>query len=63
MPILEKIKQIRNYKSYSYYDWDNLSKHFSKSCNEIEASFCKGFNIIFGENGSGKSAIVQVLKR
>lgn len=62
MPILEKIKQIKNYKSYSDYNWDNLSKHLSKSGNECEASFGKGFNIIFGENGSGKSAIVQILK-
>lgn len=62
MPILEKITQIKNYKSYSDYKWDNLSKHLSKSGNECEASFCTGFNVIFGENGSGKSAIVQVLK-
>ena len=60
MPILEKIKKIKNYKSYVDYDWDSLSKHFNKG--EKEAVFCNGFNVIFGENGTGKSAIVQILK-
>jgi len=62
MAILKKITSIKNYKSYINYHWDSLSTHFSNKGNEKEAEFDNGFNVIFGENGSGKSAIVQILK-
>lgn len=62
MEILNKIAEIKNYKSYSDFSWNNLSKYLNKKGNEIDAEFDSGFNIIFGENGSGKSAVVQILK-
>lgn len=62
MAVLKKISFIKHYKSYNNYLWDNLGKHYSKQGNETEVEFDNGFNVIFGENGAGKSAVVQILK-
>ncbi|MBD3386418.1 AAA family ATPase [candidate division KSB1 bacterium] len=67
MPILKKITEIKNYKSYNHFKWDEFEKYekYDKKTGgkkEVAAEFDNGFNVIFGENGSGKSAIVQVLK-
>ena len=67
MAILKKIMEIKNYKSYHHFRWDEFDKYekYDKKTGgkkEIEVLFDNGFNIIFGENGAGKSAIVQILK-
>jgi len=67
MDFLKKITEIKNYKSYNYFMWNEFDKYqkYDKKTGgkkEIDSEFDNGFNVIFGENGSGKSAIVQILK-
>lgn len=62
MPVLKKIAEIKGYKSYRNYCWDDFSSHLSKNNNETEAELNGGFNTVFGENASGKSAVVQILR-
>ena len=67
MAILKKITEIKNYKSYDYFKWNEFDKYekYDKKTGgkkEVAVVFDNGFNVIFGENGAGKSAIVQILK-
>jgi len=54
---IRKITTITNYKSFSDFSW-------SKFCNNASSQeeVLGKFSIVFGENGSGKSAICDVLK-
>lgn len=54
---IRKITTIINYKSFSNFSW-------SKFCNNASSQeeVLGKFSIVFGENGSGKSAICDVLK-
>lgn len=54
---IKKIKTISSYKSFTNFSWDN----FCKDCSNSEQSFLD-FSLIFGENGSGKSSICEILK-
>ncbi len=50
---LHKIPNIKNYKSFQEFSWN---KFFNAE------TFHDSMNIIYGENGSGKSSIVNILK-
>lgn len=52
-----KIKTIKGYKSFVDFEWNKFCKN-----NGGQESVLQAFTIIFGENGSGKSSICDVLK-
>lgn len=54
---IKKIKAINGYKSYDSFEWHK----FCKNKNGQELIF-QNFTTVFGENGSGKSSICDVLK-
>lgn len=54
---IKKIKAIKGYKSFLDFQWDCLCKNKSSQI----CSFSL-FALIFGENGSGKSSICDILK-
>ena len=54
---LLKIKSIKNYKSFSDFSWDK----FCKNCSNNE-QVLTDYSVIFGENGSGKSSVCDILK-
>lgn len=54
---VRKIQNIKHYKSFSDFSWCDFCK--DRSNNEKTFS---GFSLIFGENGSGKSSICDILK-
>ncbi len=54
---IRKITSIKNYKSFSDFSWSKFCKNASG-----QEEVLQNFSIVFGENGSGKSAICDVLK-
>lgn len=54
---IKKIKSIRGYKSFADFEW----QRFCKNKDGQELIF-QNFTAVFGENGSGKSSICDVLK-
>lgn len=54
---INKIKAIKKYRSFADFEWQKFCK---KKC-KTESAFEK-FTVVFGENGSGKSSICNVLK-
>ncbi len=54
---IRKIQSIKNYKSFSDFSWDK----FCKDCSNNE-QVLSNYSVIFGENGSGKSSICDILK-
>ena len=50
---LEEIQKIKGYKSFSDFSWVNFLE---------DKTFHNNMNIFYGENGSGKSAICNILK-
>src|SRR3990167_5670282 len=54
---IRKITTIKNYKSFSDFSWNKFCKNASG-----QEEILQNFSIVFGENGSGKSAICDVLK-
>lgn len=54
---IRKIQTIKNYKSFSDFSWDK----FCKNCSNKEQTL-SNYNVIFGENGAGKSAVCDILK-
>lgn len=54
---IRKIQTIKKYKSFSDFSWDK----FCKNCSNNEQTL-SNYNVIFGENGSGKSSICDILK-
>ncbi|MDA8272860.1 MAG: AAA family ATPase [Deltaproteobacteria bacterium] len=54
---IRKIQTIKNYKSFSDFSWVKFCK--DRSNNEQVLS---NYSVIFGENGSGKSSICDILK-
>lgn len=54
---IKKIKGIKEYKSFTNFEW----QRFCKNKDGQELIF-QNFTAVFGENGSGKSSICDVLK-
>jgi DNA repair exonuclease SbcCD ATPase subunit len=54
---IRKIKSIKNYKSFFNFAWSD----FCKDRAGTEKIF-SNFNLVFGENGAGKSSICEILK-
>ncbi len=50
---LKSIKKIKGYKSFQDFDWQLFLKN---------ETFHDEVNILYGENGSGKSSIANLLK-
>lgn len=50
---IDKIKNIKAYKSFKDFSWQ---RYFNKE------KFHETFNVLYGENGSGKSSICNILK-
>ena len=55
---IRKIQTIKNYKSFSDFSWVK----FCKDCSNKEQVLLSKYSVIFGENGSGKSSICDILK-
>jgi AAA15 family ATPase/GTPase len=63
---VRKVNAIKGYKSFADFEWAKFCKYrFVDKQNNIDETrehlFSK-FNVIFGENGSGKSSICDILK-
>ncbi len=54
---IRKIKTIKGHKSFLDFEWSKFCKNSTGQEETLQH-----FNIIFGENGAGKSAICDVLK-
>lgn len=54
---IRKIKLIQGYKSFKDYSWDKFCIN-----DQGQEQIFNSFNICFGENGSGKSSICEILK-
>lgn len=54
---ITKITSINSYKSYSDFSWNKFCKNGSGHEETLQK-----FSIFFGENGSGKSAVCDILK-
>ncbi len=54
---IKKINHIKEYKSFVDFNWSE----FCIDQAGVEKSFCP-YNVLFGENGSGKSSICEILK-
>ena len=54
---IRRIKTIKNYKSFSDFSWDKFCKDSANSEKTLS-----NYSVIFGENGSGKSSICDILK-
>ena len=52
-----KIKTVKGYKSFADFEWQKFCKNSGGTEDVLQK-----FTIIFGENGSGKSALCDVLK-
>ncbi len=63
---VRKINVIKGYKSFADFEWVRFCKYrFVNKQNNIDEPrehLFSRFNVIFGENGSGKSSICDILK-
>lgn len=58
---IRKISKINVYKSFQDFTWSEFCKSKTKTGDYLEQILSK-FNIFFGENGSGKSSVCNLLK-
>jgi len=59
--MIKKIAKINNVYSYSFFDWDKINPSHGNNPNDPIDVFRKN-NILFGENGNGKSRLVDIFK-
>jgi len=60
--MIKKISRIKNIGSFWLFDWDKINPDNCRdSGGNIQHEFRK-YNILFGENGSGKTMLVSILK-
>jgi hypothetical protein len=58
---IKKIPKINNAFSYSFFDWDLINPIKGNNPNNPNDTFTKN-NIIFAENGNGKTKVVEIFK-
>jgi len=58
---IKKLSKINNIFSYSFFDWNEMNPIHSGNPNIPDDIFKKN-NIIFAENGNGKSVLVNIFK-
>lgn len=58
---IKKISKIDNIFSYSFFNWDEMNPEHGLNPNDPPDIF-KKTNIIFAENGNGKSVLVDIFK-
>ena len=54
---IRKIKSIKGYKSFADFQWKELCKN-----KDGQETILQKFSVVFGENGSGKSSLCDILK-
>lgn len=54
---IRKIKNIKDYKSFADFQWLELCKN-----KDGQEAVLQKFSVVFGENGSGKSSLCDILK-
>ncbi len=54
---IRKIKNIKGYKSFTDFQWVEFCKN-----KDGQEAILQNFSVVFGENGSGKSSLCDVLK-
>jgi hypothetical protein len=59
--MIKKISKIYNISSYSFFNWDEMNPVHGPNPNNPIDVFVKD-NIIFAENGNGKSILVDIFK-
>ncbi len=63
---VRKIKAIKGYKSFADFEWQKFCKYRfvdkPNNIDELKEQVLSKFDVIFGENGSGKSSICDALK-
>jgi wobble nucleotide-excising tRNase len=58
---IKKLSKIDNIFSYSFFNWNEMNPEHGGNPNTPDDDFKKE-NVIFAENGNGKSAMVNILK-
>lgn len=58
---IKKLKKIDNIFSYSFFNWDKMNPEHGENPNYPIDNFTKD-NVIFAENGNGKSILVNIFK-
>ena len=58
---IKKLSKLNNAFSYSFFDWDKVNPAKGNNPNDPIDIFKKS-NILFAENGNGKSKLVNVFK-
>lgn len=61
MAMIKKIKKINNVFSYSFFEWDTINPIKGNNPNDPIDIFKKN-NIVFAENGNGKTNLINILK-
>jgi len=59
--MIKKVDKILNVWSFSFFDWDKVNPEKGNNPNDTIDTFKKN-NIIFGENGNGKSFLIKIFK-
>lgn len=59
--MIKKVDKILNVCSFSFFDWDKINPAKGNNPNDPIDTFKKN-NIIFGENGNGKSFLIKIFK-
>lgn len=61
---IKKISKIENVLSYSFFEWDQINPDKGNNPNpNMPEDIFKKNNIIFAENGNGKTKFVDILKK
>jgi len=59
--MIKKVDKILNVCSFLFFDWDKINPAKGNNPNDPIDTF-KKYNIIFGENGNGKSNLIKIFK-
>lgn len=59
---IKKIQTIKNIGSFREFEWDVFNKYIKLKSVDIEITEFWKKNVLYGDNGNGKSTLVKVLK-